>query len=464
MRGKKQPLYAKRCKTVAKRCRIVYNVAERTVTTLTIFYLQLRDPSDTPSLNHLVTSLLGHFADGGATVNVIAYSGQGSGSRGQGSEVKGQGSDVSGQPPPPVAVPPSCANVVGSSGNIHTLHLKRRNPKKQNFALRYLYECWLIVRAALHSKLWKASDACLVYSFPSSFLYIWFAKVIFRKRVIYWIQDLWPENAAEIGVMKRGGASYRLFSAIEKRAYRRADALVPISEDMEQRLIGLGVDKSKLTVVHNWGYGDDAQDIPWDENKFAEMARLDKETFYAVYAGNIGAVQNVELIVEAASRLAGRADIRFLIVGDGVAVDAVKEMAKDLANVTFYPMQPPDMVHHVYSAASVNLIPLRKGVIHTALPSKTAVLLACGRPVIASVDADSRYAALLRDYGAAPVTDPEDPAALADAIAQMADTLDLDGAAENVRSCFEEQFSQKIAFERFDGIFREVLCSQTKHY
>jgi glycosyltransferase involved in cell wall biosynthesis len=310
----------------------------------------------------------------------------------------------------------------------------------------------LVVRAALHPKLWKASDVCLVHTFPSSFLYGGFAKVIVRKRTIDWIQDLWPENAAEIGVLKRGGATYRLFSALEKHAYRRADALVPISEDIEQRLIGLGADKSKLTVVHNWGYGDDAQDIPWEENEFVKYAGLSKETFYPIYSGNIGAIQNVEIIVEAASLLTHREDIHFFIIGEGVSVDAVKEKARGLENVTFYPFLPPDMPYHTYSAASVNLIPLRKGIIYASLPSKTGVLLACGRPVIACVDTDSHYATLLRDYGAGTVIDPEDAQGLADAIEGMADSDRENAVADNVRNCFKEQFSQKAAYEKLDRI------------
>jgi glycosyltransferase involved in cell wall biosynthesis len=241
---------------------------------------------------------------------------------------------------------------------------------------------------------------------------------------------------------------------LEKYAYRKADVIVTISEDIQQRLLGYGIPESNVKVVHNWGYGDSQISIPWEENQFVKLAGLSDCIFYAVYAGNIGAVQNVELIVDAAALLTYRQDIRILIIGSGLTLDGIKEKAKGLDNVMFFPMQRPELAYHIYSAAGVNLIPLKKGIIYTALPSKTAVLLACGRPVIASLDTDSHYASLIRKYGIGQVTGPEDPKALADAISRMADMNEEKDIGEKVRKCFEEQFSRKIAFEHFDMIFK----------
>ena len=400
---------------------------------LTIFYLQLRDFHEPLSLNHLLESLLNHCIDTGKSVNIIGYKQHGNPEKG--------------------AVPVD-TNIVKAK------ILNRRYPKKSSFLTRYLYECWLVIRAAFHPKLWKESDICLAYSFPSTFLYIWLAKVFFRKKAVFWVQDVWPDNAVEIGAMRKNSIPYRFFSMLEKNAYRRADMVVTISEDIQQKLLGYGIPEAKLKVIHNWGYDDSRIFIPWEENQFVKLAGLSTGTFYAVYAGNIGAVQNVELIVETAALLVNRQDIRFLIVGSGFALDAVKEKAEGLDNIAFFPMQPPELASHIYSAASVNLIPLKKGIIFTALPSKTAVLLACGRSVIASLDADSHYAQLVLRYDIGQVTDPENPEALACAIEQLADAdpgkKGIDIIAERTRKCYDEQFSMKTAFERFDAIFREL--------
>lgn len=57
----------------------------------------------------------------------------------------------------------------------------------------------------------------------------------------------------------------------------------------------------------------------------------------------------------------------------------------------FYPLQPQDMVSDVYSACSVCLIPLKQGVIGNSVPSKAALLMACRRVIVNSVDVGCEY-------------------------------------------------------------------------
>lgn len=120
-----------------------------------------------------------------------------------------------------------------------------------------------------------------------------------------------------------------------------------------------------------------------------------------VYAGNLGKMQNVELILETAALMKDDADISFYIVGGGVNEVQLKTFAKekDLNNVTFVGMQPPEEVADLYAAADVNVIPLQKGLIYAALPSKTADCLIAGKPIITCIDDESAFAKLVRKYG-----------------------------------------------------------------
>jgi len=379
-----------------------------------IFYLQMRSFHEAPGWRHLVGDLFAHLPD----VSVITY--------------KDKNSPAEG------ATCIDCAKI-----------LNRRYPA--NFLVRYVYECILIIRAGFYSKYWKGADCCLVHSFPSMFLCVWLAKFVYRKKVAYWIQDLWPDNAAWLGALRRGGLLYRIFAMLERYAYRKADAIITISDDIKARLQELGAPGHKISVVHNWGHGDDPPDIAWADNLFVKKYGLSADKFYAVYAGHVGSAQNVDLITNAAAKLYQRDDIRFLILSTGAGFEQLKARCAGVKNVEFLPLEPVDMAYHVYSAASVNLITLKKGVVYTALPSKTASVLACNRPLIACVDKASRYAALLREYGGL-VADTDNAQELADTIISIADRkkpLDIRG-----RECFNSHFSSASAFEKFDKIFR----------
>ena len=73
-------------------------------------------------------------------------------------------------------------------------------------------------------------------------------------------------------------------------------------DDMKDFIVTKGVDDQKIEVIYNWGYSDEVVNIPWEQNKFVQKYDLEKD-FYAVYAGNIGKMQNVELIVRAAKKM-----------------------------------------------------------------------------------------------------------------------------------------------------------------
>ena len=94
-------------------------------------------------------------------------------------------------------------------------------------------------------------------------------------------------------------------------------------------------------------------------------------------------------------------DVSFYIVGGGVNEERLKTFAKEkeLSNVTFVEMQPPEEVADLYAAADVNVIPLQKGLIYAALPSKTADCLIAGKPIVTCVDDASEFAKLVGRYG-----------------------------------------------------------------
>ena len=66
--------------------------------------------------------------------------------------------------------------------------------------------------------------------------------------------------------------------------------------------------------------------------------------------------------------------------------------------MTFVQMRPPEEVADLYAAADINVIPLQKGLIYAALPSKTADCLIAGKPIITCVDEDSKFAKMVGHY------------------------------------------------------------------
>lgn len=297
---------------------------------------------------------------------------------------------------------------------------KRKSSDHGNIISRYVRDTLTNIREAIGILKLKNVDVLFEDVSYSSF---WAVKAAKMKgiKVVAMLQDVWPDNAVQSHLISENSFLYKYFEMWQKSVYKNADKLICISDDMKDFIVSKGVDADKIEVIYNWGYSDDVVDIPWEENEFVKKYNLSRDKFYAIYAGNIGKMQNVEIVVNAAKELQDREGIQFLIIGDGARREAISEMAARLKNVTMLPMQPSDLATHIYSAAGVNIITLVAGGTKTAMPSKTGVVLSCGQPVIFTFGRESVFSARMEACGAGVSVDAEDAAVLADQIVRMAD-------------------------------------------
>lgn len=282
--------------------------------------------------------------------------------------------------------------------NIEYKLYKRKSSDHGNIISRYVRDTLTNIREAIG--ILKLKDVDVLFE-DVSYSSFWAVKAAKMKgiKVVAMLQDVWPDNAVQSHLISEGSFLYKYFEMWQKSVYKNADKLICISDDMKDFIVSKGVDADKIEVIYNWGYSDDVVDIPWEENEFVKKYNLSRDKFYAIYAGNIGKMQNVEIVVNAAKELQDREDIQFLIIGDGARREAIEEMASGLKNVTMLPMQSSELATHIYSAAGVNIIPLVAGGTKTAMPSKTGVVLSCGQPVIFTFGDDSYFSRAVQDSG-----------------------------------------------------------------
>ena len=291
--------------------------------------------------------------------------------------------------------------------NIEYRLYKRKSSDHGNIISRYVRDTLTNIREAIG--ILKLKDVDILFE-DVSYSSFWAVKAAKLKgiKVVAMLQDVWPDNAVQSRLITEGSILYKYFEMWQKSVYKNADKLICISDDMKDFIVSKGVDTDKIEVIYNWGYSDEVVDIPWEENEFVKKYNLSRDKFYAIYAGNIGKMQNVEIVVNAAKELQDREDIQFLIIGDGARREAIAEMSSGLKNLKMFPMQPSEMATHIYSAADVNIIPLVEGGTKTAMPSKTGIVLSCGKASIFTYGKESRFAELLKENNAGMSIDAND--------------------------------------------------------
>jgi len=194
------------------------------------------------------------------------------------------------------------------------------------------------------------------------------------------VQDLFPQNVIDLGMLRNRNISH-FFETMERHVYRKADAIVVMSEGNVDHVVARGAHREKIRVVCNWV---DTDLIKPEErmNGFRRTHQIGDE-FVVVFAGTMGWSQGLEVVIQAARRLAAEPGLLFLLVGSGVKREELEHQAVGLPNVRFLPMQSKDVYPQVLAASDGCLVTLVPEVATPAVPSKIPTIMAAGRPILA---------------------------------------------------------------------------------
>jgi glycosyltransferase involved in cell wall biosynthesis len=242
------------------------------------------------------------------------------------------------------------------------------------------------IKQYVHEKV----DAVIVYSppLPLAFVGAWAKKKWGAKNILN-VQDLFPQNAIDLGVLKNK-YMIRFFQWMEKWNYQHADVVTTHSLGNRDLLSKLYPDvKDKIKILHNW------VDVAAHQN---DMTQKDFRTlfelhhkFVAVFAGVIGPSQNLSVLIDAAEKLQHLKELCILIVGDGSEkqklVDRVEK--NKLSNVVFKPFISREEYGDLLKACDVGLVSLSSKNKTPVVPGKILGYMAAGLPVVAFLNKES---------------------------------------------------------------------------
>lgn len=253
-------------------------------------------------------------------------------------------------------------------------------------ALRYCF-CEL---AYLHHLIWDKYDVAFIDSTPPiQGLKLPIVRLFRKCPVVYNAQDLFPDTLSGTGLAKKGGLLWKIGSWVARVTFNNTDKIIAISEDIKRTLVEeKGIPADKVVVVYNWVDSDAVVPIKKEENPLFEEFGLSRDKFHMVYAGNLGNAQNINIVVDAATRLRDNEDVEFVVFGSGGLENDIRARieAEGLKNLRLLPLQPVERVKYVYSLGDVCLVSCKEGLGGSAMPSKTWSILSCGRPVLANFD------------------------------------------------------------------------------
>jgi colanic acid biosynthesis glycosyl transferase WcaI len=225
----------------------------------------------------------------------------------------------------------------------------------------------------------------------------WFVGKLKGAPFVFHVQDLQPDAAVRLGILKAGLFTRALYR-LEAFAYKHAVRVAGISDEILEAFRHKGVPEHKLILFPNAVALPDRGEIP-PTGKFRAKHGFAPNEFLAIYAGNLGIKQGLNLLLDAAGLLRSDKNIRIVIAGDGAVREMLEQDAheRSLTNLSILPLQFGSDYKELLVDADVSLITQQSGSGNAFFPSKLLITLAYSSPVVTVSDEGSALARVVAE-------------------------------------------------------------------
>jgi len=216
------------------------------------------------------------------------------------------------------------------------------------------------------------------------------------------LKDIFPQNAVDMKMLKKGGFLHKQFIKKEKKLYKISDSIGCMSPANVSFLLKNHPDlnKSKVEINPNtiepksFEYSNTQK----EQIRIKYQIPLDKKVL--VYGGNLGKPQGLDFLLEtiAANKID---EIYFLIVGDGTEFLKIKEwfISVNPVNAKLLQKLPKEDYDQLLSACDIGLIFLDKNFTIPNFPSRLLSYLEMKKPVLAATDLNTDIGQVIEDAG-----------------------------------------------------------------
>lgn len=366
------------------------------------------------------------------------------------------------------------------SKGMHIRRLRWSSFGKRSIPLRLAGQLSFVVQTFLRGVFSRRLDAVLVTTSPPMGAVVAWAITFFRRAPMhFWVMDMNPDQAVELGAFDRRHWLVKIFDGFLKRMLRRSKSVIALDAFMAKRLIAkvAGVDTMEkgweeraeanesvksggleVLVVPPWPMESLLAPVAHHENPFRKEHHLDGKRVLA-YSGNHSLAHPIETFLLAAGKLGREAEVRFLFIGGGKRKGEVDAAAREggVTSLVSLPYQPMEKIRYSLSAADVHLISVGDAMVGCVHPCKFYSALALGKPILLLGPRRSHVGEILAEYPIGWQVDHGDVARMVEVYSEI-----LDCSMENLRArglvaleVLRTRFSEAALRDQFvDGILR----------
>ena len=267
------------------------------------------------------------------------------------------------------------------------------------------------------------------------------------------LKDIFPQNAVDIGIMKKRGVKgilYHYFRSKEKKLYNISDwigCMSPANVDYVLKN-NTWIDSQKVEICANTI---EPQDLSVDQQgriALREKYRipLDKKVF--VYGGNLGKPQGIPFLIECLKGQMQNPDAYFLVVGDGTEFGKLEMFFNEYqpSNMKLFKKLPKEDYDRMVAACDVGLIFLDPRFTIPNFPSRLLSYMQAKLPVLCCTDPNTDVGQVCVEGGFGWWCESNDTAAFFEKV-EAALSADLTAMGENAFVYMQENYHVDSSFD-----------------
>ena len=269
----------------------------------------------------------------------------------------------------------------------------------------------------------------------------------FRKfKYIYHCQDIHPE-AMHLGGNIKKGIKYRLLLNIDKKNINGAWKVITLSEDMKKTLANRGCNTSHVNIINNFIFENTGK---------PSTEKTNTEKLQFLFAGSLGRLQNLEVLMKSLIHLKHRKDVTFIFMGDGFMFNKMMKIKQDnqLDNVELLGQRSLKEAVAAMQDADIGIVSIGSNISSVAYPSKTIMYLGNGLPILALVEKNTELYTFINSNHLGKAIAPNTIEETAKFIGNFIDDLKESPINKNyVKNTAEYYFSRDTILPKFLSLF-----------
>jgi len=240
-----------------------------------------------------------------------------------------------------------------------------------------------------------------------------------KMSYFYYIMDFMPEQAENVGLIKRGGMLSQIYMWFDQQVCSAAAGILVLSQGFKRHCIKTrGVQENNILLAPIFVNTEIIHPFQ-EENGWRKEHDIGDDQFIVLFSGTMGYVSGLEILGDVMEYIPPDSNILFICIGEGPLKPDIEKLAQKRSDIICLPFQSDEEYLKALGAANLALLTMQPNCGQGSVPSKMYTYMAAGKPVLSNAPPESENTLLLKQVQCGFIVPPNDPEALAKEILHL---------------------------------------------